>query len=66
MGPLMMIKFGWWCFQFMPSGGAGEHMVLECFLWGIWDWNIDQKWVEQRKQIYISNKSDDTSSKRNP
>ena len=53
MGQLMMI-----------SGDAGEHVVLGCFR-GIWDWNVGQRWVEQRKQIYISNKSEDTSSKKN-
>ena len=52
MGQLMMI-----------SGDAGEHVVLGCFR-GIWDWNVGQRWVEQRKQIYISNKSEDTSSKK--
>ena len=31
MGQLMMISFDWWCFQFMPSGGVGEHVVLGCF-----------------------------------
>ena len=49
----------------MPSGDAGQHMVLRCF-GGIWDWNVGPTWVEQRKQIYISNKSEDTSQKENP
>ena len=57
-----MISFGWWCFQFVPSGGTGEHVVLGCFR-AIWDWNIGQRWVEQRKQINIRNKSEDTSAK---
>ena len=43
--------------------GHQEHVVLVCF-WGMWDWNVGQRWVEQKKQIYISNKSEDKSSKK--
>ena len=38
--------------QFMPYGGAGEHVVLGC-CGGIWDWNIGKRWVEQRKETNI-------------
>ena len=50
LGQLMMVSFGWWCSQFMPSGGPGEHVVLGCFQ-GIWNGNVGQRWVEHRKQI---------------
>ena len=41
IGQSMMISFGWWCSQFVPSGR-----------------------MLQKKQIYISNKREDTSSKK--
>ena len=63
MGQSMMISFGCWCFQFIPSWGAGEHLVLGCFR-RIWDWNVGQRWVEQKKQIYISKKSEESSVKK--
>ena len=52
MGQLMMISFGWWCFQFIPSGGARGHVVLECF-GGIWDWKVARDGLSKGNK-YIS------------
>ena len=44
LGRSLMISFGWWCYQFMPAGDTGEHVVIRCFR-GIWNGNVDQTWV---------------------
>ena len=31
LGQSMMVSFGWWCSQFMPSRGITDHVVLGCF-----------------------------------
>ena len=60
MSQSMMIPFGWWCSQFMPSGAPESIWFSRVF----GDWNVGQRWVKQRKQMHISNKSEDTSSRK--